>query len=410
MSSSGELATDGRRSADAGSIGHARRMRLRKASAIVFAPITMGYGSPQFLYIYDSLAEAGLAPVLFEEEEPWRPFLPLAGYRRILLRRGDRLRRWLRIAVTLALRDVRVVVLGADQPLPLPSVLLRRTRVARYYYEVDDDFDWATGAYPTAEPTLYGGVAAEGGAVGKVRLRTRVHSVIERRVRYDAVLAPQENRLELARGLYPDADRFFLVRNAAPLETSSPRQREDDGRLTVVCQGQLNGYTLTAELLEVIAELGGRFRFVVAGPADEPAQSAELTRLGAAGLVEYKGWLRRDEIVPVRREADIGLVLWRQVNLATRYACPNKLFEFIADGTPIVATPNDSLVDLNAQYRFGLLMRDFSADALKEALLALADDPGLRREIGRRNRETHLADLNWEAQSRAVVSYLVGTG
>lgn len=368
-----------------------------KARALIFSPVTMGYGSPQFLHLYDTLRTSGFEPVLFEREEPARPFQPLAGYERRQLR-GTRFGHWLdwiQITRLLLFGNVELVVLGWDRVLPLPWLVVRRARVVRYCLEVDDDFDWESGTYPEDTPTLRTAPRPAGGFRGLLRDH----------VTYDAVIAPEENRLQLARQTHPDAQRGFLILNAPPRTAFASPRTLDRTKPVVLYQGQMSRYTLASELLELIERTSDRFDYVLAGPCDEDDRR-ELERLERAGHLRYHGWVRRTELEALQHEAHIGLVLWRQVNLATRFASPNKLLEYVAWGLPVVCTPNESLVHFNAQYDIGVVAPDFTAAALMAGIDEAVSSPERYATQSIHNIELHRDELNWEHQVAAFTDYL----
>lgn len=360
-------------------------------SAVILSPITMGYGSPQYLYMYDLLAQCGYRPLLLERHEAQRPFRPIAGYRRALLRPGWRGRAtlWRQLAQP----ALRLFVTGADVRLPAPLAALveRRARVLRYALELEDNFDRQARSYPPAGPRL----TAPPRPTGWLRP-----------LRYDALIAPEERRLELVGALYPAVRRRFLVYNAAPRALPGRVRALPAGRPVVLYQGQLNWLTCLDLLLETIERTHERFAYVVAGPCADADGRARLEALAARGLIDYHGSLPMAALERLRDEAHIGLVLWRPVLLATQYACPNKLYEYLAAGLPVVCTPNASLVRWNERFGCGETMGELSAAALAAALTRMAADPARYTARSAHVRELHQRELNWEAQTEELSAYL----
>ena len=73
---------------------------------------------------------------------------------------------------------------------------------------------------------------------------------------------------------------------------------------------------------------------------------------------------------------------------------PNKLFDSLAAGRPVVVNVDGWLRSIVEDNRAGLYVPAGDADALADALVRLAREPELREELGRNGRRAALRDFD----------------
>ncbi|MPZ18413.1 MAG: glycosyltransferase [Luteitalea sp.] len=120
-------------------------------------------------------------------------------------------------------------------------------------------------------------------------------------------------------------------------------------------------------------------------------------RLGLGPLVQFHGWLEHDFVKELYAESDIG-VLPYHVCSHWNHTIPNKLFDYMASGIPVLCTnvrPIQRIVD---EVGCGLVCADNDAASFAECLLRLTDSD-VRADMGRRGFEAIRARYNWETDS-----------
>jgi len=149
-----------------------------------------------------------------------------------------------------------------------------------------------------------------------------------------------------------------VVRNSFPLlppavEQPTPRRLVYAGRLAPYRE------------LEVIAEAAARLPLPVdlVGPADD-------TWLAGfdAGAARIRPALPPGEVGPLLRSAGVALVTHSDQWPNHRLAMPNKLFQAVAAGVPVVATNVGELAVVVRGYRLGSLYEPGDADSLVRAV------------------------------------------
>lgn len=120
--------------------------------------------------------------------------------------------------------------------------------------------------------------------------------------------------------------------------------------------------------------------FVLAGDGEQYAKVAAA----AAQLrnVTLTGWLDREEIGAVLRMSHVGLVACSSV----RDTMPNKPFEYMSAGLPIVSSLEGEMAEIIARYHIGFTYPAGDASALLHLVRNLTGDATLRKQMSDNSR------------------------
>jgi glycosyltransferase involved in cell wall biosynthesis len=101
--------------------------------------------------------------------------------------------------------------------------------------------------------------------------------------------------------------------------------------------------------------------------------------------------------------ADIGLVIYRPQSLSVRMTLPNKVFEYLMAGVPVLASSLDAVADLVSTYDVGRIQYSLSPPDVGRAISAmLGDEAGLSRMRRNALAAVH-SQLRWEVESQKLV-------
>lgn len=93
---------------------------------------------------------------------------------------------------------------------------------------------------------------------------------------------------------------------------------------------------------------------------------------------------------------DIGLMILDDVPAFYYGTSPNKFFDYISSGLPVVNNYPGWLADMITQHQCGTAVPPRNPEAFADALCHMADDPGLRKSCGQNAR--HLAEQQFSRQ------------
>jgi len=130
--------------------------------------------------------------------------------------------------------------------------------------------------------------------------------------------------------------------------------------------------------------------------AADPALGGRLHVLPAVPPTELIDWVA---------SADIVAMPIQPTTLNHRLTTPNKLFEAMAAGVPVVASDLPGMSGIVRESGCGTLVDPTDPTAIATAIRALLDLPEAdRAAIGRRGLEAHLETYNWDAQSARLLA------
>jgi len=121
--------------------------------------------------------------------------------------------------------------------------------------------------------------------------------------------------------------------------------------------------------------------------------------------VIFAGRVAHDQIRRLYSVIDVFVCPRRRMRL-TELVTPLKPLEAMAMGKPVLASDVGGLKELVSHEATGLLFPAESADAFVEAAARLGNDPGLLARLGRRARESMVAERTWpQIVSRYLPAY-----
>lgn len=141
----------------------------------------------------------------------------------------------------------------------------------------------------------------------------------------------------------------------------------------------------------------------------------ELRRRVESGLwqrVYLPGWIPRDDLLSYTASADVGVVLL-QASCRNHYlALPNKLFEYLHGGIPVVGSDLPEIARIIREYDVGEVVNPDDPASIAEGLGRLLEDP-VRYARARDGTVRVAAVYNWQREGDKLVEMyrqLGGTG
>ncbi len=194
-----------------------------------------------------------------------------------------------------------------------------------------------------------------------------------------------------------------VVRNVASAAgLPQPRSRDELGvaadELLVVLQGSgINPGRGGAELIAAMRLTRG-VKLLIIGAGDEMTalkRQAEECRNGK-GII-FLPRMPWTEMIRYTMACDAGLSLDHDSCINQRYSLPNKVFDYIAAGIPVIVSPLPEVKRVVEEYGCGLVIDEVTPEAIARQLQRVADD---RLLLGRLREQTAVAaaELNWERE------------
>lgn len=197
-----------------------------------------------------------------------------------------------------------------------------------------------------------------------------VRAVLGPAVRFMERWAERRVTLLLAESAYQERFRRIhpVVLNLPPVPVIQPREPRERRAIYVGSITRARGLDVMLGMATALAPHGIRLRLV--GEAPNPEDAA---RIRAATNVDWDGPLPNEEALREIEQSRVGLALLAdQPNY--RHSMPTKILEYMACGTPVVATPlplSRLVVGSDGVVLEGF---DLSADEIAREIIDLCDD------------------------------------
>jgi glycosyltransferase involved in cell wall biosynthesis len=173
---------------------------------------------------------------------------------------------------------------------------------------------------------------------------------------------------------------------------------KDGDRFAILCIGTLHevkGQRYLIEAARGLAERNVDFvcELIGSGP-DRAALERQVEDAGLTARIRFLGECKREQVAARLAAADVVVAPSVPTSNGRREGIPVVLMEAAASGKPIVASGISGIPELVEEGQQGYLVPPRDVAALTEALLRLARDASLRRELGTAGREKVLREFD----------------
>jgi glycosyltransferase involved in cell wall biosynthesis len=195
----------------------------------------------------------------------------------------------------------------------------------------------------------------------------------------------------------PDFDpsrRYDLLRERLGLAS---------GRKIVLYQGWMSEGRGLESLVRCAPMLARDADVVFMGYGDYQQVLARIASQEAPGRVHFLPAVPHRELLPVCASADVGLIPYQAVDLNNYYSSPNKLFDYIQAGLPIVASDFPFLRKVIATDNLGVAAKLTTPESYASAINHLLTLPDGGEQI-RANMRRVAPRYTWQSQARALVA------
>jgi len=115
--------------------------------------------------------------------------------------------------------------------------------------------------------------------------------------------------------------------------------------------------------------------------------------------------LQWKELIRYTKSADAGLSLDKNTNLNYRFSLPNKLFDYISAGIPVIAGNLPEVRNIIEENDCGVIVPVITSEEISNTLKRLRDDKDYLNKL-RTNSVIASKKLNWENESKKLQIFI----
>jgi glycosyltransferase involved in cell wall biosynthesis len=204
------------------------------------------------------------------------------------------------------------------------------------------------------------------------------------------------------------ADRFSRINSMTEAINNYPLESEIGGML-----GAYN-CTRTVCYLGAISRVRGIFemvhaleyvdvKLILAGAFEDANIERDVRALPGWNKVDYRGTISRSEVSKIMTESSAGLVLYHSEPNHIN-AQPNKMFEYMSVGLPVIASNFLLWREIIEGNRCGICVDPLNPKAIGDAIQYLMDNPHKAEQMGKNGRKAVEQKYNWLIEEKKLLA------
>ena len=209
--------------------------------------------------------------------------------------------------------------------------------------------------------------------------------------------------------------KCHVVRNI-PFRKALPEKGDRDAlglpaqKHLLVLQGSgINIQRGAEELLQSMQYLEDCFLMIIGGGDVLPLLKRMTHDLQLTDRVRFLPRMSYTRMMAYTQLADFGFCIDKDTNLNYRYSLPNKLFDFIQAGVPVIAAHLPEIEKIVRRYDLGLFIEDHVPETIARTIREGLSDPD-RRARWKAGLAQAAQELCWENEERRLLEILPFAG
>lgn len=175
----------------------------------------------------------------------------------------------------------------------------------------------------------------------------------------------------------------------------------------VIYQGALNKDRGLEELIQAYTFLPSDYHLLLVGTGDVHQSLLEKSLELGLHQVHFAGQIPFNELAAYTEASDLGVSLEKSTNLNYRFALPNKVFDYIAAGIPILVSPLTELCAILEKHDVGKLLPSHEPKDIAHTIEEVFAD---ETKVAQWKANTIAAheEYCWENEEKKLVARLFG--
>lgn len=287
------------------------------------------------------------------------------------------------------LGDDSEVIHACDLDTLIPTIFIKVIKRIKLCYTI---YDFYADNIPKKIPNM---------------IKKLVASLEKFGIRFAEVLfLVDESRYEQVKGM--QINNLVYIYNSPP-DYFDAKQRQNSSagaEIVILYAGVIHKSRGLEYMIRAVEDLD-EIRLIIAGTGPDK-DLLENQPPDIKKKIQYIGWIPYEEVIKKTLESDILFAFYDPNIPNNRYASPNKLFEAMMCGKPIIVNDNTSMANIVSKENCGLVVLYGDVNAIKDAILELTNDPDLREKLGGNGRKAYEEKYSWDIMGKRLIDAYKG--
>lgn len=201
--------------------------------------------------------------------------------------------------------------------------------------------------------------------------------------------------------------KFHVVRNIPEAtENFKPKSKQElnlplDKKIILLQGAGINVDRGAEELIDAMNFVEGAILYIIGSGDVWGKLKEQVKRRKLENKIVLIHKIPKSELMNYTHHADIGLSIDKNTNLNYYYSLPNKLFDYIHAGVPILASRLPEIEKIILQYNIGDFIEDHKTATIAHKLNELLSSPKLQEY--KQNTFRAAKELNWELEKENLI-------
>ena len=278
------------------------------------------------------------------------------------------------------------IVQACDIDTLWPAVFAKYIKKYKFFYMI---YDFYANSIPYAKPYFLTDAARH--IIGNIEKAGIGHS--------DVLFLADECRLEEVKGAR--IKRVVYIYNSPPdfnFKSYDEPLKSDNNIFRIFYAGPYYRTRGIDFVIEAIKDIDN----VYLEMAGLDMNDLKLTEESKKKVI-LSGWIPSyDDLLKKALSSDLLFRFEDPILPRSKYASPNKLFESMMCSKPILVNSEIGASKIVGAEKCGITVRYGDVQALKESIIRLRDDRGLRHELGRNGRKSYETKYSWAIMEKRL--------
>lgn len=203
------------------------------------------------------------------------------------------------------------------------------------------------------------------------------------------------------------AIKVKLLRNVPVLnkEIVEVENIKKAGKKIIIYQGAINVNRGIEQMIEAMQFVENAQLFIFGEGDIFKRIEVLINQLNLKQKVQLMGEIPLEKLAGYTQQADLGLSLEEDMGLNYRFALPNKLFNYIQAGVPVLVSDLPEMKNLVEQYQVGDVIENHQPKHIAKKITEMLSDQEKMKQWNLNTKSAAL-DLNWEKETQFLQYFL----